>query len=84
MKWVSIIIPEDNAERLELENSRTVDWSLTTQLLKHFGSTSEAITGLANGDVENEFVNSQLAHSVGALVFAFRHLVEELTIETEL
>ena len=54
---------------------RTVDWCLARQLLEHFGSTSETITGFADGNVQDEFVDLQLPHGVGALVFAFRHLV---------
>ena len=61
----------------------TVDRSLTAQLFQDFGSTSETITRFTDRDIEDELVNAQLTHRVGALVFAFRHLVEELTIETE-
>ncbi len=49
---------------------RTVDWSLTTQLLKHFGSTGQSVTGFADGDVEDEFLDAELAHRVCALVSA--------------
>ena len=60
--------------RLGWGDDPTVDGSLTTQLLQDFGSTSETITRFADGDVEDELVNAQLTHGVGALVFAFRHL----------
>jgi hypothetical protein len=66
---------------------RTVDRSLTRQLLQHLRSTGQSIARLADGDVENELVDAQLSHGVGALVCAFRHLVYQmmgLTIETEL
>lgn len=48
----------------------TVDWSLTAQLLKHFGSTGQSVTGFANGDVEYDFLDTELAHGIRALVFA--------------
>lgn len=48
----------------------TVNGCLTAQLLKHFGSTSQSVTGFADGDVEDEFLNAELAHGVCALVFA--------------
>lgn len=53
---------------------RTVDGSLTGQLFQHFGGTSETITRFTDGDVQDEFVDTQLAHGIGALVVAFRHL----------
>lgn len=48
----------------------TVDWSLTAQLLKHFGSTGQSIARFANGDIEDEFLDTELAHRVRVLVFA--------------
>lgn len=51
---------------------RTVDWSLTTQLFKDFGGTSESVSRFADGDVEDEFLDPELPHGVGAFVFAFR------------
>lgn len=48
--------------------SRTVDGSLTAQLLEHLGGTSKSVTRLANGDVEDELLDAQLTHGVGSLV----------------
>jgi len=45
-----------------------VDGGLTAQLLEHLGGTSKSITRLANGDVENELLDAQLAHGVLGLV----------------
>ena len=46
---------------------RTVDWCLTTQLLEHLGSSCQPISRLADGDVEDQLLDLQLAHGVGAL-----------------
>lgn len=46
----------------------TVDGGLTGQLLKHLGGTSEPVTRLADGDVEDQLLDAQLPHGVGALV----------------
>jgi hypothetical protein len=54
---------------------RTVDGSLTRKLFEHFGGTGQSVTRLADGDVQNQLVDVQLAHGIGALVIAFRHLV---------
>lgn len=48
---------------------RTVDRRLATQLLKHFGSTSEPVAGFANGDVKDEFLDTKLAHWIRILIF---------------
>ena len=48
--------------------SRTVDGSLTAQLLEHLGGTGKSVTRLANGDVEDELLDAQLTHGVGSLV----------------
>jgi hypothetical protein len=53
---------------------RTVDGGLTRELLEHFGRTGQSVTRLANGDVQDQLVDVQLAHGIGALVIAFRHL----------
>lgn len=47
---------------------RTVDGGLTAQLLEHLGGTSKSVTRLADGDVEDELLDAQLAHGVGGLV----------------
>lgn len=50
----------------------TVDRSLTTQLLKNLGGTSESVTRLADTDVQHQLLDAQLAHGVGALVLNVR------------
>lgn len=50
----------------------TVDRSLTAQLLEHLSSASKSVTRLADGDVEHELLDAQLAHRVGGLVLGFR------------
>ena len=67
---------------------RTVDRCLTAQLFEHLRRSCETITRLSDRDVQNQLVDSQFPHGVGALVFAFRHLdlcvkMMGLTIETE-
>ena len=47
---------------------RTVDGSLTRQLLKHLGGTSEPVTGFTDGDVQNELLNLELPHGVVGLL----------------
>ena len=47
----------------------TVNGCLTGQLLEHFGGTGQPVAGLADGDVEDEFLDAELAHWVAALVF---------------
>ena len=46
----------------------TVDGRLTTQLLKHFGSTSKSVSRLADGDVEDDFLDAEFTHRVCALI----------------
>ena len=48
--------------------SRTVDGSLTAQLLEHLGGTSKSVTRFTNGDVQDELLNAQLTHGVAGLV----------------
>ena len=49
---------------------RTVDWCLTAQLLEHLGGSCQPISRLADGDVEDQLLDLQLAHGVGALAIA--------------
>lgn len=49
---------------------RTVDGGLTAQLLKHLCGSCEPVTGLADGDVEDQLLDAELAHGVGRLVLA--------------
>jgi len=44
-----------------------VNWSLTGELFQHLSGTGESITGLADTDVEDEFVDPQLTHWVARL-----------------
>jgi hypothetical protein len=48
--------------------SRTVDRSLTGQLLEHLGGTGKSVTRLADGDVQDELLDAQLTHGVGSLL----------------
>ena len=50
--------------------SRTVDGSLTAQLLEHLGGTSKSVTRLTNRDVQDELGDAELAHGVAGLVLA--------------
>ena len=50
-----------------VDAQRTVDGGLTGQLLEHLGGTSETITRLADGDVEDELLDAELPHGVGGL-----------------
>ena len=54
--------------RRSFRDRHTVDWGLTRKLLEHLGGTSKSVTGLADGDVENELLDAQLPHGVGGLV----------------
>jgi hypothetical protein len=41
---------------------------LTAQLLEHLCRSCKPVTRLADGDVEDEFLDAELAHRVGGLV----------------
>lgn len=47
---------------------RTVDRSLTAQLLQHLGGTGQSITRLADGNVQDELLDAELPHGVLGLV----------------
>lgn len=47
---------------------RTVDRSLTRQLLEHLGGTGESVTRFTDGDVQNELLNLELPHGVVCLL----------------
>jgi len=49
---------------------RTVDRSLTAQLFQHLRSTGQSISRLSDRDVEDEFLDAELPHGVGGLVFS--------------
>ena len=55
-----------------LGRMRTVDGCLTTELLEHLSCTSESVAGFANGDVQDEFLDAELAHGIRTLVFLVR------------
>ena len=44
--------------------AHTVDWSLTTELFKHFGSTSESITRFADRNVQDQLVDTEFPHGI--------------------
>jgi len=50
---------------------RTVDGSLTTQLLQHLCGSSKSVSRLSDGNVEDELLDAQLLHGIG--VFSFGH-----------
>lgn len=64
----------------EFAVSRTVDRSLTAQLLEHLGGSGKSVTRLANGDVENELLDAQLTHRVARLVLAGNSLAVGLLV----
>lgn len=47
---------------------RTVDRSLTRQLLEHLGGTGQSVTRLADGDVQDELLDAELPHGVLGLL----------------
>lgn len=49
-------------------SSLGVNRSLTRELLKYLSGTSKSVTRLADGDIEGELLDTQLAHGVGGLV----------------
>jgi hypothetical protein len=50
---------------------RTVDRSLTAQLLEHLGGSGQSVTRLADRDVEHELLDAKLAHGVLGLLRLF-------------
>lgn len=54
------------------KGGRTVDGSLTTELLEYFRRSGQSITRFADGYVEDEFVDAEFPHGVLGFVFAFR------------
>jgi len=44
--------------------AHTIDWSLTAELFKHFGSTSESITRFADRNVQDQLVDTEFPHGV--------------------
>lgn len=46
---------------------RTVDWCLTAQLLEHLRRSRQPITRLADGDVQDELLDLELAHWISGL-----------------
>jgi hypothetical protein len=61
-----LLVPSDT-ESTDGVAGLGVDGSLTAQLLEHLRGTSETITRLANGDVEDELLDAELPHGVGGL-----------------
>jgi hypothetical protein len=71
---VSACLGESRSTRDREEGCHTVDRSLTAQLFQYFRSTGQSVARLADRDVQDQLVDAQLTHRVGALVIAFRHL----------
>lgn len=61
-----LLVPPD-AESTDGVAGLGVDRSLTGQLLEHLRGTGQAITRLADGDVEDELLDAELPHGVGGL-----------------
>lgn len=59
---------------------RTVYGCLTGKLFEHLGGTSESVTRLADGDVENQLLDLQLPHGVGGLVFRCGSLYDMVSL----
>lgn len=57
-----------NRDIFENEGQRTVDRSLTAQLLQHLGGTGQSVTRLADGDVQDELLDAELPHGVLGLL----------------
>lgn len=59
-----------DSSRVEIwsKEQHTVDGGLTAQLLEHLGRTSESITRLADGDVQNELLDAEIPHGVLGLL----------------
>lgn len=56
-------------EESEWKRELTVDGCLTTELFEHFCSTGESVARFADGDIEDDLLDAELAHRVCALVF---------------
>jgi len=54
-----------------------VDGSLTAELFEHLGRSREPVTRLADGDVEDKFLDTQSAHGVGGVVLFLGHCVHK-------
>lgn len=61
-------------------SQRTVHRSLTRQLLQHLCRPRQPITRLADGDVEHELLDTQLAHGVAGFVLAAARLGHILAV----
>ena len=62
----------------------TVDWGLTAELFEHLCSTGESVARFADGDVEDEFLDAELAHGICALVLlGFRLRITMLAVHLD-
>ena len=78
-----LFVPSDT-ESTDSVAGLGVDGSLTGKLLEHLGGTSETITRLADGDVEDELLDAELPHGVGGLGVGLSWLLvcaEQLAVE---
>lgn len=60
----NLLVPPDT-ESTDGVAGLGVDGSLTGQLLEHLRGTGQAITRLADGDVEDQLLDAELPHGVG-------------------
>jgi hypothetical protein len=60
-----------DTEGTDSVTSLGVDGSLTSELFKHLGGTSESVTRFTNANVENKLLEAKLAHGVlsNSLIF---------------
>lgn len=49
----------------------TVDGRLATELFEHFCCSCQSVTGFADRDIENQFINAEFPHGILGFVFAF-------------
>jgi hypothetical protein len=69
VRTVYLALPMTVSQSFGRGSTHTVNWSLTAQLFKHFGSSSKSITRFTDRDVENQFLDSKLSHGIARLVF---------------
>lgn len=69
----SILFVPPDTEGTDGISGLGVDGSLTRKLLKHLGCTGQTITRLADGDVEDQFLDAELPHGVGSFAFGLRY-----------
>jgi hypothetical protein len=58
-----------DTEGTDSVTSLGVDGSLTSELFKHLGGTSESVTRFTNANVENQLLEAERTHGVGGSFF---------------